>query len=256
MLVKMAKIYDKLADTDQAFQLREQAIVAAAQVSENEKEFIRFFERLKQEDNTFAEMQEKFEQERERYLDTVAKSYFTDLSLTSLIVRAAYSDRTAWLLAVMAQLSYLNFEANKDIWISLTSNLKTGNFQLIQTFASKETGTYAFLAKNNEFAVLAFRGTGQINGRDINTDGGARISVVGQGVHAGFKSAYESVAKDIEKSLISLSGLPLYITGHSLGAALATVATQLLERNQYIRKTIAACYTFGSPRVGYQSVRR
>jgi tetratricopeptide (TPR) repeat protein len=249
ILVKMAKIYDKLADTDQALTLREQAIVEAVQASENDKESTRFFERLKQEDSTFAEMQLKFEQERDRYLETVAKSDFTDLSVTSLIVRAAYSDRTAWLLAVMAQLSYLAFEEHKDIWISLTSNLKSGNFQLIQTFANEQTGTYAFLAKNNEFAVLAFRGTGQINGRDINTDLGTRISVVGGRVHAGFKLAYESVAKDIEKSLISLSGLPLYITGHSLGAALATVATQLLERNQHIRKTIAACYTFGSPRV-------
>jgi hypothetical protein len=35
-----------------------------------------------------------------------------------------------------------------------------------------------------------------------------------------------------------------------LGAALATVATQRLEHNPRIRESIAACYTFGSPRVG------
>jgi triacylglycerol lipase len=69
-------------------------------------------------------------------------------------------------------------------------------------------------------------------------------------VHAGFRAAYESVGKDIEEELLKLGNLPLYITGHSLGAALATVATQRLEHNPRIREKIAACYTFGSPRVG------
>jgi predicted lipase len=69
-------------------------------------------------------------------------------------------------------------------------------------------------------------------------------------VHAGFKLAYQGVAQDIEESVLQLKDLPLYITGHSLGAALATVATQTLEHNPRIREIIAACYTFGSPRVG------
>jgi hypothetical protein len=69
-------------------------------------------------------------------------------------------------------------------------------------------------------------------------------------VHKGFRQAYESVEADIEKSVAKLEGIPLYITGHSLGAALATLATQRLEQNHAIRDLIAACYTFGSPRVG------
>jgi triacylglycerol lipase len=40
--------------------------------------------------------------------------------------------------------------------------------------------------------------------------------------------------------------LPLFITGHSLGGALATVAAKKLANPA----GIAACYTFGSPRVG------
>ena len=38
--------------------------------------------------------------------------------------------------------------------------------------------------------------------------------------------------------------LGLYVTGHSLGGALAQRATAALDRD-----TLAACYTFGSPRV-------
>jgi triacylglycerol lipase len=43
-----------------------------------------------------------------------------------------------------------------------------------------------------------------------------------------------------------LKDKPLLITGHSLGGALATIATKRLKH----KAGIAACYTFGSPRVG------
>jgi len=38
---------------------------------------------------------------------------------------------------------------------------------------------------------------------------------------------------------------PIYVTGHSLGGALAQIATAVLGTDEF-----AACYTFGSPRVG------
>ena len=41
------------------------------------------------------------------------------------------------------------------------------------------------------------------------------------------------------------STLGFYITGHSLGGALAQIASAAL-----IRDNLATCYTFGSPRVG------
>ena len=41
------------------------------------------------------------------------------------------------------------------------------------------------------------------------------------------------------------STLGFYITGHSLGGALAQIASAALSRDN-----LAACYTFGSPRVG------
>ena len=49
-----------------------------------------------------------------------------------------------------------------------------------------------------------------------------------------------------ELSKDSLKDKPLFITGHSLGGALATIAAKKLSHEG----GIAACYTFGSPRVG------
>ncbi len=188
---------------------------------------------------------------------SLAKEYFKaeENLLTPPIVRAAYSDRMAWILASMSHLAYDRFEDTRDMQKLrkiFSTKLASGGFELIKTFNDKETDTQAFLAKNDQFAVLAFRGTEIAKFEDFKIDAMAsRISVLDGRVHAGFREAYESVAKEVEESVLKLDdGLPLYVTGHSLGAALATVATQRLEHNPRIREWIAACYTFGSPRVG------
>lgn len=186
---------------------------------------------------------------------SLAREYFKvqENLLCPPIVRAAYSDRMAWLLASMSHLAYDKFEdkTDKEALKLFKAKLASGGFELVKTFDSKETDTQAFLAKNDEFAVLAFRGTEVSKIKDIRIDAKAmKISVLEGRVHSGFRLAYDSVAREIEKSVLTVEGLPLYITGHSLGAALATVATQRMEHTPRLRQMIAACYTFGSPRVG------
>jgi predicted lipase len=122
---------------------------------------------------------------------------------------------------------------------------------LLEIYNSPETDTQAFLAATGDYAVLAFRGTEVTSRKDIMTDAKAKRIVDIEGrVHGGFRAAYDSVKQKIEKGILGLDNIPLYITGHSLGAALATVATQELENNPDIKGRIAACYTYGSPRVG------
>ena len=182
-----------------------------------------------------------------------ARDYFKgkDRLLSPPIMRAAYSDRMAWILASMAYLAYDRFEDDEKADELLRTKLEGGGFKLIKTFNSKETDTQAFLAASDEYAVLAFRGTEMSNRQDLRTDAKAiRVSVLEGRVHGGFIRAYESVAKDVEESISGLEEIPIYITGHSLGAALATVAAQRLEHKPKFRNRIAACYTFGSPRVG------
>jgi len=173
--------------------------------------------------------------------------------------RAAYSDRTAFVMASMAQLAYDRYELGGKAKELFESKLKSGGFTLVAIFNSDETDTQAFLAKNDEFAVLSFRGTEVTKKQDVVTDAkAAKVSVIEGGVHRGFLDAYNSIRKDIMDTLPQVLGMPLYITGHSLGAALATVSTKMLENEQvgttkaYLRDYIAACYTFGSPRVGNQ----
>jgi triacylglycerol lipase len=211
----------------------------------------------------FAAEKAAFEAATARYLDACRTyNYFGDEQrlLDPPIARAVYSDRMAWIMAKMAKLAYVEFEKNPQVLARLEIDLESGGFELVKTFAQADT--QAFLVKTKTYAILAFRGTQTSSIGDIETDIRANmLTTINGRVHIGFQAAYALIADDINASIskiyedinaniskIDKLDLPLYITGHSLGAALATIATQALERKFPDR--IAACYTFGSPRVG------
>jgi hypothetical protein len=174
--------------------------------------------------------------------------------------RAAYSDRTAWLMSVFSQLAYVPFVDDQshpgkgnpkamqgDGWAELDPYLKDGGFEVRATFNKGDV--QSFLAVNPEqLAVLAFRGTANWADWKINLNA-VRIPMPGYPavhVHEGFWQAFEDSVDDIRKAVGEHvpDDLGLYITGHSLGGALAQVASVVLERDN-----LAANYTFGSPRV-------
>ena len=212
--------------------------------------------------------------------------YFLDPNLIKLrpVKRAAYSDRTAWLLAEISRLVYdplpceestnglvqeirltIEYGEADDVVESLIKKaikrgvhpdnaiveaLKKANFDLLDSFA--EDGTEAMLARLQPhegfdgMLVLAFRGT-QPNIKDVLTDIKADLVNVESGgqVHRGFLNAFDKVKHQINASLQQHKGLPLYITGHSLGGAMALLATRMLAPD-----STGACYTFGCPRAG------
>ena len=135
-------------------------------------------------------------------------------------------------------------------------------FSLVKTFSDSGTGAQAFLCKSSSrcIAVLAFRGT-EPSLKDIRADIKARlVSVDPMGkilaqdhteeyaqIHEGYLGQFNSIRKDIERALAKpeIKDLQLFITGHSLGGALAITAVKFLASD-----ITGACYTFGSPPVG------
>ncbi len=113
-------------------------------------------------------------------------------------------------------------------------------------FLSRATDTQGVLVESEEpplYTVLVFRGTEQ-RIKDFATDLEIRsqpLTAEGMSVHSGFASALDSVWDEILSELSALTS-PVFYTGHSLGAALATLAAW--------RRAPRALYTFGSPMVG------
>src|SRR5207249_9074797 len=98
---------------------------------------------------------------RSKYYDSNHNSSLLNLP----VMRAAYSDRTAWLMARCSELAYVEFEAGQEQ--QLRDSLKELGLEFVRGFS--RDATCACLARNDRFAVLAFRGTTQ-DYRNILTD--------------------------------------------------------------------------------------
>jgi hypothetical protein len=114
-----------------------------------------------------------------------------------------------------------------------------------------------FFAANGDFAILAFRGTEADDQHDIVDDadlwlvrqealGGRAAGSVHQGFQNYLRSVWGRLAGLVAEYRAVHPAQEICITGHSLGAALATLAVQQLRDDR------TSLYTFGCPRAGDQ----
>ena len=117
-------------------------------------------------------------------------------------------------------------------------------------FVNKVTRTRGFLGVCDTPAVLAFRGSDPVTLPTWLTDAVVRLvereEYAGR-VHLGFASALRRTWDKIARVLDVVGGKPLFLTGHSMGGALAVLAACRLAK---LGITPVATYTYGSPRVG------
>ncbi|KAH9650567.1 C2 domain-containing protein [Citrus sinensis] len=172
-------------------------------------------------------------------------------------------------------------ETAMEAWAMLASSLGhpsfiKSEFEKICFLDNESTDTQVAIWRDSAWRrlVVAFRGTEQTSWKDLRTD--LMLAPVGLNperiggdfkqevqVHGGFLSAYDSVRIRII-SLLKLSigfkddsAGPLdkwhvYVTGHSLGGALATLFALELSSSQLAKQgaIFVTMYNFGSPRVG------
>ena len=170
-------------------------------------------------------------------------------------VKAEYSPVNAWWLAEASLLAYGGPELFERV--RNTDNLLAREHIRLQSLDDgHENGVLLLSAEG--FVIVAFRGTRVLglqdplvlhksiepHVRDVVTDlHFSQVDFVPGKVHRGFLEAYDKLADQLNNRLANWRERDIWFTGHSLGAALATIAS---ARDHNFR----GLYTFGSPRVG------
>ena len=168
----------------------------------------------------------------------------------------AYGHENAWWLAEFCRLAYrIDDQLNKPVELSadIDSALRSTGFQIDRILFDLPTSSRAvvFTRKQesevgaNPITLIVFCGTNAINDWKMNIQTLQDSFVGGARIHKGFKQCFESLAAEILQ--LTLSEGVTILAGHSLGAALATLATVVLDQREI---PIRACYSFGSPRIG------
>ncbi|WP_444995213.1 lipase family protein [Aliikangiella sp. IMCC44359] len=220
-------------------------------------------------------------------LDDSNKYFQSKGLMTPPTYRAAFSDRQAWLMAELSRLAYFPFEGGHQITKFLKivesfvenkatfqkiekvadsllgghrvgleaarqafqSILEAHGFELIDVFNENET--QAFLAKRGQTAYLIYRGTESFG--DIKADISAKLidvelNQIKTKVHSGFWQQFIDVHPRVSEALEKVATCQLFIGGHSLGGALANLATKF-----YSHCSCGGTYTFGAPAVSLPS---
>jgi hypothetical protein len=132
-------------------------------------------------------------------------------------------------------------------------------------FTDAKTTTQAYVGRTNgettENIVVAFRGSETIENWVTNLNFpkvGAYPKCDGCKVHEGFLEAWNSVREpivaEVKRLLVEQPKAQVFVTGHSLGAALAALcAAELGASSHSLGFPIEGVYTYGQPRVGNQA---
>jgi triacylglycerol lipase len=164
---------------------------------------------------------------------------------------SAFSPQQAYLMLLAAFLSHMDAA-------SIEHQLQRWGFSNYRLLGPDSRGAYGYIAEHERFVLIAFRGTETALGGQRNTElllqPAAALGIPGS-VHSGYQALIRNMHDDILAMLVQSSSAakPIFVTGHSLGGALAIIEAMALHGAGY---PIAAVYGFGHPRVGDEIFRQ
>ena len=144
-------------------------------------------------------------------------------------------------LRIQAQLSGDTYLTDSEREAQL---LQQGQTLIHQATLADSQVSY-FLSQGNGVQTIAIRGTANLANvmvdLDIEFQPDERLGIT---LHNGFRSAAEAVFNDVRPRLVA--GMPVQITGHSLGGAIAVVLAMYLKHETAMQ--ITQVITFGQPK--------
>jgi len=148
-----------------------------------------------------------------------------------------------------ARLAYYRAEEAASEKARLAEALATVGFNDLELFIDPINKGAAFAARRDadRIAILAFRGTQPDNLKNLLTDARAKLAAWPESAgrtHIGFATAARALFPQVRRWLESARPDPnnFILTGHSLGAALATLTATICTPGWLV--------TLGSPRIG------
>lgn len=185
-----------------------------------------------------------------------------------------YDPAIAYLMSIVAGWAYSNGEilANKLEFYGFPRN-SVEQISVVNEAMSVVASAYFIRSGDGRAGILAFRGTEPVNFINWLTNADTRLRTFRHGqVHGGFYMNVEAIWADIVEAIESAidplrspngqeAGAhehpkhpleALYLTGHSLGAAMAVIAAARIFTNEYAhwQPLVRGVYTFGQPMVG------
>ena len=169
-----------------------------------------------------------------------AEDHFEDAHHIPFIPDQAFSPEMAWWMCSLARWAYRDNGSNtRDV---PRAHLALTPFRELAFFARNGIHASLVINRDKSAAVLAFRGTSRL----INWRTNLAALPLRNNAHAGFEQALDSIWPQLAPALKQLT-CPVYVTGHSLGAALATLTAR--------RFPVAAVYTLGCPPLGDRTLQ-
>jgi len=130
---------------------------------------------------------------------------------------------------------------------TILNGLQQDDPRFIAATGQNRNSAQAALIEHADYLVLAFRGTDELADWLDNINAFAAAVLFGE-VHRGFWNSLQDVWEPLYdkcKTLQKANPRPLFLTGHSLGGAMATAAAATLIHED---KPFTSVYTFGQPR--------
>lgn len=178
---------------------------------------------------------------------------------------------------------YYGTEKLENFKNNLSESVLPFAFNVSEGISSLETDTHALVVDGSDRIIVSFKGTTSkrnlrtsmkiyheylVNVVPTDIDGVNELErlriVFGRvydraKIHKGFAAAYASVAHRVMRRIKKLHDerpRPVFLTGHSLGGALATICSLDIWIKLRISRRQILVSTFGSPRVGNDAFKR